>query len=851
VSLPTNSLRWDELRARAVSFWPGLPRGLMPAIGATWLLAGGFAIALKVQRAWSYPLALRVDQRLALLWPELGFASAMFCVCAVFAIVFARSPRWVLAWSQSLGVASIVLAVLAHGYYVASGQPLDYAMFAFSLQRADERFGVVASETHWELASGLIAVLLAVALIPHWIWRRRSVERRPPAEIARDESTRAASDPLRSRIAAVVGLSALAAAGFGLTGYSPSRRIDRSVARDPVTMLALGLLRAQFPDARYRGTPSRMRKTGPAALNALAGKEQRNVVVILLESTRADATTVYDKTLPTTPFLERFARESVIVDRAYTVVPHTTKALVAILCGFEPEVTLSTIESQPGGLPGRCLPSLLAAQGYDTAFFQAPTGRFEDRKMLAENLGFATFVSGDEAPKHGFERINYFGFEDAIMLAPSEDWLAARGSRPFMAAYLTSASHHPYAVPSHHKPQAFAEQRQRNKYLNAIHYADQVVERVIDQYRRLGLLERTVFVVVGDHGEAFGEHGLWTHDDVVFEEALRVPLLFRLPKAEQAGRRISGPVSELAIVPSLIGLAGFEPRDADYEQGSLFEQPEQREPPRSAGDRQSPATVAHATVPEPPRSAGDRQSPATVAHATVPALYAHCYRADRCAALIRDPFKLIHHFEERPAELYDLSKDPGEEDDIAGDHPDLVERWSRELADVRLSVHATYREASARALSRFVTATPPAKLPKPMNARFGDYLTLVGIRPPSDTALREFGKPGFVRFYMSYYFHVERRIPAGFTLRLQMRGERGSLSGQHNPLRGLLPIEDFPAGKYVEDAHRVSLPDNWQSPTLGLCLSLVDGHGNPVPVTMPGQTADAACVPVITVDVHR
>jgi arylsulfatase A-like enzyme len=806
----TNNSRWADLRARAVNFWPGLPRGLTPAIGATWLLAGGFGLALKLQRAWLYPLSLPVNQRVALLLPELGFASAMFCVCALFAIAFRRAPRWVLAWSQSLAVAAVVLSVLAHGYYLASGQPLDYSMFAFSLGRADERLGVVASETHWELASAFAGVLLLVALVPHWIWRRRSVERRQPEAVARAEAVRAASDPPRSRTVAAIGLVALAAAGFALTGYSPARRIDRGVARDPVTMLTLGLIRTQFPDTRYHGTPSRMRKTGPAALAPLDGSEQRNVVVIILESTRADATTVYEKTLPTTPFLDRFARESVVVDRAYAVVPHTTKALVSILCGFEPEVTLSTIESQPGGLPGRCLPNLLAAQGYDTAFFQAPTGKFEDRKMLAENLGFATFVSGDEAPKQGFERINYFGFEDSIMLAPSETWLAARGSRPFMAAYLTSASHHPYAVPSHHRTQQFAEQRQRNKYLNAIHYGDHVVERVIDQYRRLGLLERTVFVVVGDHGEGFGEHGLWTHDDVVFEEALRVPLLFRLPNAEQAGRRISGPVSELAIAPSLIRLAGFEPRDADYEQGSLFEQ------------------------------------------AAQPVLYAHCYRADRCAALIRDPFKLIHHFEERPAELYDLSKDPGEQDDIADDHPDLVERWSREIADVRLSVHATYREASARALSRFVSAAAPAKIQKPLNARFGDYLTLVGIRPPSEAAQRDFGKPGFVRFFMSYYFHVERRIPPGFSLRLQMRGdgESGSVSSRHNPLRGLLPIEDFPAGKYVEDAHRVSLPDNWGSSTLGLCLSLVDGHGSPVPVTMPGQGV-ATCVPVITVAVHR
>jgi len=783
---------------RASALWPAFAPGLVPAILATWIVAGGFGLALKVQRVWLHPQQLALNKRIGLLVPELTFASGLFFVCLLLAIALPRRPRTVIAIGQALGLGSVILCSLAHGYFLASGQPLDYAMFAFSLSRASERLGVVASETHWELASGLIGVLVTVVAVPPWVWRWRGRQASPLP---------AANESGRRRLVAA-GLACLAVAvSFLFTGYSPARRVERGFARDSVTMLALGLIAAQLPDTRYRGTPSRMRKIGAASLRPRDNAELRNVVVIILESTRADATTVYDKKLLTTPFLERFARESVIVDRAYAVVPHTTKALVAILCGFEPEVTLSTIESQPGGLPGRCLPSLLTAQGYATAFFQAPTGRFEDRKMLAENLGFATFISGDEAPQAGFEKINYFGFEDSIVLGPSESWLRERGGRPFMAAYLTSASHHPYAFPKRHKMQRFTPERTRNKYLNAINYGDEVVERIIDQYRRLSLLDNTVFVIVGDHGEGFGEHGLWVHDDVVFEEALRVPLLLRLPKAERAGQRISGPVSELSIVPSLISLAGFEPRDAEYEQGSVFEQPAQ------------------------------------------PVLYAHCYRSDRCASLLRFPLKLLDHFEERPAELYDLANDPDEENDISDDHPELVEAWSRELADVRLSVHATYREASARALSRFVSATRPQKIARTIEARFGDYLTLVGIRPPSDAVLRDFGKPGVVRFFMSYFFHVERRIPPGFTLRLQMRGGGGSVTGQHNPLRGLLPVEDFPVGKYIEDAHRVSLPDNWRSPTVTLCLSLVDDRGTPVPVTMRDQVT-ATCAPVITVTVH-
>jgi hypothetical protein len=131
------------------------------------------------------------------------------------------------------------------------------------------------------------------------------------------------------------------------------------------------------------------------------------------------------------------------------------------------------------------------------------------------------------------------------------------------------------------------------------------------------------------------------------------------------------------------------------------------------------------------------------------------------AARARDG-AVLDHFEERPAELYDLANDSREQDDISDDHPEWVERWSRELADVRLSVHATYREAITRALGRFVSAKPPTVIQKPLDAQFGDYLTLFGIRPPSEATLRDFGRSGYQRFFMSYYFHVKRRIPPAF-----------------------------------------------------------------------------------------
>ena len=173
-----------------------------------------------------------------------------------------------------------------------------------------------------------------------------------------------------------------------------------------------------------------------------------NVVIVLLESIGAARTTVYDPTLPTTPNLARLASEGLSFRSLFAVVPHTSKALVATLCGNFPRLGSAVTEAQPGGLPGRCLPELLRAHGWRTAFFQSAHEEFEDRYRLIHNLRFETLLARDALPD-GFQAINYFGVEDLAMLPPGLDWSARPSESPFLAVYLTLTSHHGYGTPTH------------------------------------------------------------------------------------------------------------------------------------------------------------------------------------------------------------------------------------------------------------------------------------------------------------------------------------------------------------------------------------------------------------------
>jgi phosphoglycerol transferase MdoB-like AlkP superfamily enzyme len=350
----------------------------------------------------------------------------------------------------------------------------------------------------------------------------------------------------------------------------------------------------ELPTADQLPTKATLARTGST--------RKRNVVMVFLESVRASSTTLVDPSLNTTPFLAELAKTSLVASNAYAVVPHTSKALTAGHCGVAPPLDMQVTEAKPRGIYARCLPQLLRDQGYRTAFFQSATEHFEYRSNLVSNFGHQDFFPVDTMPKKGSSRANYFGWEDDIMLRPSRDWLKQDPGRPLLATYLTVTSHHDYVVPSSIDVQQLAADPELNKYLNTIRYQDRFLKRLFDQYRKLGLYQNTVFVIVGDHGEGFGEHGLRQHDNTVYNEGVRIPLLVHDPQNPRQ-RTMRAPVQATALLATVAELLG------------------------------SPVRIA-------------------------------CYGDDRCMALVRGNGKFVFHFGQRPDEFFDLATDPGEERNV-------------------------------------------------------------------------------------------------------------------------------------------------------------------------------------------
>jgi arylsulfatase A-like enzyme len=379
--------------------------------------------------------------------------------------------------------------------------------------------------------------------------------------------------------------------------------------------------------------------------------EKRNVVMIFLESTRAGATTPYNDDLETTPFLDQLAEDSLLVNKAYTVVPHTHNALAATNCGIAPPLdpwgTKVLAYYEP---PSICLPELLSEQGYNTAYFMSQESTYEKSPQILENLGYEEFYPVETMEKEGFEKTNYFGYEDEVMLEPSKEWLEENGDGPFLATYLTSAPHHDYLAPEErYGSKQFTSDDLINRYLNSVRNQDFFLKKLFEQYKELGLYEDTVFVIVGDHGEAFGEHGRYQHDNTIYEEGIKIPLIIHDPKRFENGARLTGPVNQLEILPTVAELLGYEIEGGDYPGYSLL-----------------------GPIPT------DRT------------LMASCWNAAGCLASIKGTEKYIYHFDDKPEELFDLSKDPTEKNNLAAKNPEEVEKRRQELLEWRADIHSKY-----------------------------------------------------------------------------------------------------------------------------------------------------------------
>jgi phosphoglycerol transferase MdoB-like AlkP superfamily enzyme len=576
---------------------------------------------------------------------NLGYATLWIGLFALVKKRFARGVIIVLFHLVSLLVALVTTA--ADQYFKATGSTLDYGMLSYSLSTLGDLRGLIASEVTLSLALLVPAVLLYAVLGPLAVTKAVSRWRGWPERGAR-----------RQRVAW------LRFAGVGLVAYAllslsfvpgGSDGASKTFSRDAFANVLVSGTQEFRLEAASSGSDPELAATNHQADTRLAETSRtgkRNVVMVYLESTRARSVTPYNEDIQTTPFMDRLADESLMAEKAYATVPHTTNALTAGICGIDPPTTPDGTDSLGDSIPSTCLPELLGGQGYNSVYFTSSVQTFERRPEVVENMGYDEFYPVETMDKTGFEKANYFGYEDNVMLEPSRNWLEENGDEPFFATYETITPHDDYQTPSRYGMKDFAEDEELNRYQNSVRYTDFFLRNLFRQYKEAGLYEDTVFVIMGDHGEAFGEHGVRQHDDVPYEEGLKIPMFIHDPQRPgwlAGGARVEEPANQLDILPTVANLLGYRIQGGEYPGSSLLALPEDR------------------------------------------ALNFSCWGFQDCLASLKDGMKYIYYYGNKPPELYDLSEDPLETDNIADKaKPEYLDQRRTELLEWRARVEASY-----------------------------------------------------------------------------------------------------------------------------------------------------------------
>jgi arylsulfatase A-like enzyme len=322
------------------------------------------------------------------------------------------------------------------------------------------------------------------------------------------------------------------------------------------------------------------RAPAPSAFNGAAVRAGvRNVILFVMESVPSRFLGSYGGPRGLTPELDRAAGQARIFTDVHAHVPSTVHSLVSLLLSTYPPHSLRILTRE---YPRVRLPSLsseLTERGYRDGFFNSADNRFQRSDEFLAARGFETVGDHRSLPcaRQVFIASDHDwpfsdGTQDGCTVTALLDWAGRADARPFAAVMWTMQTHYPYFVsgPESRFAQAGTE---LNRYLSALHERDRALGDLLRGLERRELSRSTLVVVLGDHGEAFGEHAHTNHQRP-YEEDLHIPLLLINPVLFH-GERDSTPGGIIDVAPTVLDLLGLA-LPARWQGRSLFD-PERSE----------------------------------------------------------------------------------------------------------------------------------------------------------------------------------------------------------------------------------------------------------------------------------
>lgn len=268
------------------------------------------------------------------------------------------------------------------------------------------------------------------------------------------------------------------------------------------------------------------------------------VVIITLDTTRADRLSVYGFMDVEMPHLERLAREGVVFDQATSVAPLTLPAHCSLFTGlFPPGHGVRDNGDQPLSAAHVTLAESLSARGFRTAAFVGSVVLNADRGL---QQGFDHYGGVRETGQTGRHPGPQRQRPADEVVTEAISWIETIDDSPFFVWAHLYDPHRPYDPPEPFRS------RHTDPYVAELAFADSQIGRLLDALDRRQLLERTIVVVAADHGESLGDHGERDHGIFIYESVVRVPLIIRAPNVP--ARRVADIVRLVDIMPTVLDL---------------------------------------------------------------------------------------------------------------------------------------------------------------------------------------------------------------------------------------------------------------------------------------------------------
>ena len=286
-------------------------------------------------------------------------------------------------------------------------------------------------------------------------------------------------------------------------------------------------------------------------VSVLSRAEAPNIILITVDTTRADRMGFLGSKRGVTPNLDGLARQGVVFERAFSQAPLTPVSHATIFTGTYPQFHTVTDFGHP--LPALLpyVPEILQKSGYHTAAFIGSL-ILDPKANMAPGFdrGFDFFDAGFHA-KHSPDEDRYETIErrGGVVVAHAIAWMNKnRTSQPFFIWIHLYDPHAPYDPPPPY------DTRFKDLYDGEVAYADASLGKLFQYLKQRGLYDRALIAVMSDHGESLGAHGESMHGIFLYDETIRVPLLFKLPGELLAGHRVSSQVRLVDVAPTLLSM---------------------------------------------------------------------------------------------------------------------------------------------------------------------------------------------------------------------------------------------------------------------------------------------------------